>query len=77
MVITHVSRRTLIPFARERIEAIAGAERAQGVHLLMDHRSNRARHESQVAALEKAVGNTPSPDAASVETDEAPAETDA
>ena len=77
VVITHVSRRTLIPFARERIEAIAGAERAQGVHLLMDHRSNRARHESQVAAVEKAAGNTPSPDAASVETDEAPAETDA
>ena len=77
VVITHVSRRTLIPFARERIEAIAGAERAQGVHLLMDHRSNRARHESQVAAVEKAAGNTPSPDAAPVETDEAPAETDA
>jgi ribonuclease Z len=77
VVITHVSRRTLIPFARERIEAIAGAERAQNVHLLMDHRSNRARHESQVAAVENAAGNAPSADAAHVETDAAPTETDA
>jgi hypothetical protein len=77
VVITHVSRRTLIPFARERIEAIAGAERAQNVHLLMDHRSNRARHESQVAAVEIAAGNAPSADAAHVETDAAPTETDA
>ena len=50
VVITHVSRRTLIPFARERIEAVAGPERADRVHLLMDHRANRARHEAQVAA---------------------------
>ena len=52
VVISHVSRRTLMPFARERIEALVGAERAQRIHLLMDHRTNRARHESQVAAIE-------------------------
>ena len=61
VVITHVSRRTLIPFARERIEAIAGPERARHVHLLMDHRANRARHESQMAAAgetSKVAGET-------------------
>lgn len=52
VVIAHVSRRTLIPFARQRIEEVAGAERARSVHLLMDHRSNRARHEEQLAAAE-------------------------
>jgi ribonuclease Z len=58
VIIGHVSRRTLIPFARERIEAIAGKERAQSVHLLMDHRSNRSRHEAQVAAFESAAGTS-------------------
>ena len=53
VVIAHVSRRTLMPFARERIEAVAGRERAQSVHLLMDHRANRARHDAQVAAVEQ------------------------
>ena len=57
VIIGHVSRRTLIPFARERIEAIAGPDRAQSVHLLMDHRSNRMRHENQVAAFENSAGN--------------------
>ena len=52
VVIVHVSRRTLIPYARERIEQVAGPGRASSVHLLMDHRTNRARHESQVAAGE-------------------------
>ncbi len=56
VIIGHVSRRTLIPFARERIEAIAGPDRAQSVHLLMDHRSNRTRHENQVAAFENSAG---------------------
>jgi hypothetical protein len=50
VVVAHVSRRTLMQFARERIEAIAGPERARSVHLLMDHRTNKARHESQAAA---------------------------
>ena len=50
VVISHVSRRTLMPFARERIEALVGPERSQRVHLLMDHRTNKARHESQLAA---------------------------
>jgi ribonuclease Z len=50
VVIVHVSRRTLMPYARERIERVAGPERAHSVHLLMDHRANKQRHEAQVAA---------------------------
>jgi len=69
VVITHVSRRTLIPFARERIEAIAGAERASHVHLLMDHRSNRARHEAQMAAAGESSKDAAEPAAATGETE--------
>jgi ribonuclease Z len=50
VVIAHVSRRTVMPFARERLEAVAGPRGAQRLHLLMDHRSNKARHESLLAA---------------------------
>ena len=57
VVIVHVSRRTLIPYARERIEEVAGPERARSVHLLMDHRTNRARHESQAAAGDAKAGH--------------------
>lgn len=49
VVIVHVSRRTLLPFARARIEEVAGKERAASVHLLMDHKTNKARLESIVA----------------------------
>jgi len=54
VVIVHVSRRTLMPFARKRIEEIAGPDRSERVHLLMDHRTNRARHESLMAAAGEA-----------------------
>jgi ribonuclease Z len=67
VVITHVSRRTLIPFARERIEAIAGPERARSVHLLMDHRSNRARHEALMAAAGESAKDAAEPAAAAGE----------
>jgi hypothetical protein len=49
IVLVHVSRRTTIHYARERIEKLAG-EHAGRIHLLMDHRTNRARYESQLAA---------------------------
>lgn len=67
VVITHVSRRTLIPFARERIEAIAGPDRARHVHLLMDHRANRARHEAQAAAAGESPKEAGEPAAAAGE----------
>ena len=58
VVIVHVSRRTLMPFARTRIEEIAGPERAGRVHLLMDHRANRTRHEAMLAAAGDAARGT-------------------
>jgi ribonuclease Z len=54
IVLVHASRRTTIHYARERIEALAGAH-ASRIHLLMDHRSNRTRYEAQVAAANGAA----------------------
>ena len=53
IVLVHASRRTTIHYARERIEALAG-EHAKRIHLLMDHRTNRARYEQQLAAAQAA-----------------------
>jgi ribonuclease Z len=50
IVLVHASRRTTIHYARERIEKLAGPH-ADRIHLLMDHRTNRARYEAQVAAV--------------------------
>lgn len=47
MVITHVSRRTNLGFATQRLNELAGAELAARVHFLMDHRTNRRRYEAQ------------------------------
>lgn len=59
IVLVHASRRTTIHYARERIEALAGADAAR-IHLLMDHRSNRARYEQQLAAAQaKAAAAAP------------------
>jgi ribonuclease BN (tRNA processing enzyme) len=61
IVIVHVSRRTLMPFARTRIEEVVGVERAARVHLLMDHRTNRARHEALMAAAGESGRDAPVP----------------
>lgn len=61
IVLTHVSRRTTMSYARERIDALAG-EHAARLLFLMDHRANRARHERQV--LEDAARHQPAPNAA-------------
>jgi len=58
IVLVHVSRRTTIGYARERIAELAGAH-ADRIHLLMDHRSNRLRYERQLAAAEAASGTRP------------------
>lgn len=50
VVIVHVSRRTVMPFARECLERVAGPKGPGRLHLLMDHRTNKARHEAMVAA---------------------------
>ncbi|MFM7806601.1 MAG: hypothetical protein ACKPEA_01555, partial [Planctomycetota bacterium] len=46
VVVVHVSRRTNMQYARERLAEAAG-EHAPRVHLLMDHRMNRQRYERQ------------------------------
>ncbi|MEL6329047.1 MAG: MBL fold metallo-hydrolase [Planctomycetota bacterium] len=53
MVITHVSRRTHLQFARERLEERLGRDRARNVHLLMDHRTNKMRYEQQSMEAER------------------------
>ena len=60
IVLVHASRRTTIHYARERINALAGAD-ASRIHLLMDHRSNRHRYERQLAEAQAAMRG---PDAA-------------
>lgn len=47
VVVVHVSRRTNISYARERL-ADAAAGEAGRIHILMDHRTNRQRYERQV-----------------------------
>lgn len=54
VIVIHVSRRTNLAFARERLREVCGDD-AQRVHLLMDHRTNRARYERQVAEREGAA----------------------
>jgi hypothetical protein len=54
IVIVHASRRTTIHYARERIEELCGAD-ASRIHLLMDHRTNRARYERQLAEAQAHV----------------------
>lgn len=49
VVVVHASRRTMLSFARQRIDEVAG-DRASSVHMLMDFRTNRARLEQQTAA---------------------------
>jgi len=49
VVITHVSRRTSLGFARDQIRALGGGRHCERVHFLMDHRANRRRYEQQLA----------------------------
>ena len=50
MILTHISRRTHLGYARERLIEIIGQERAKNVFLLMDGKFNRERYEQQEAA---------------------------
>ena len=54
VVITHVSRRTSLGYARDRIDELAGGRHASRVHFLMDHRANRRRYEQQAERAQKA-----------------------
>jgi ribonuclease Z len=48
VVLVHMSRRTNLQFARERLQETLGSHMDR-VHLLMDHRANRQRLERQIA----------------------------
>lgn len=52
VVITHISRRTSLGYARERINELADGRYSDRVHILMDHRSNRRRYERQLQEAE-------------------------
>jgi ribonuclease Z len=53
VVLVHLSRRTNMSECRCQIDAVLGPEQAARVHLLMDHRANRARYEQQVREAER------------------------
>lgn len=54
MVLVHVSRRTHLGEARAQLFASLREEDTGRVHFLMDHRTNRARYEQQLAEAESA-----------------------
>lgn len=51
VVLCHLSRRTNLSTARERLIDRLGEEQASRVHFLMDHRANRQRYERQSIEL--------------------------
>jgi len=54
-VITHISRRTPLGYARDRIFEAAGPKLARKVFLLMDYRANKERYERQLFDAERAA----------------------
>ena len=47
LILTHISRRTHLGYAREQLVKLIGPEKAEKVFLLMDNRFNRDRYEKQ------------------------------
>jgi ribonuclease Z len=47
LILTHISRRTHLGYAREQLLKLVGPEKAERVFLLMDNRFNRDRYERQ------------------------------
>lgn len=58
LVLHHISRRTHMPTARQALESLVPAEKMDRVHLLMDHRWNKARYEAQLERAEQAPGGS-------------------
>lgn len=52
IVLVHVSRRTDMQFAKERVAKLSGAKNAEKVLFLMDYRTNKARYEAQLMEAE-------------------------
>lgn len=57
LVLNHISRRTNIGYARQRLEEVLDASDLSRVHLLMDHRTNRTRYEDQLREAERAAAS--------------------
>lgn len=53
MVLTHISRRTNLQYVADRVNEVVGPEPARKIHVLMDHRTNRARYEKQAEDAER------------------------
>jgi ribonuclease Z len=53
LVLTHLSRRSNIGYARKILRERARPELADRIHFLMDHRTNRNRYEQQLADAER------------------------
>jgi len=49
LVLTHLSRRTNLGFARERLTKLAGPQLMKKVEFLMDYKYNKERYEKQLA----------------------------
>ncbi len=49
LVLTHLSRRTNLGFARERLTKLAGPQLMKKVEFLMDYKINKERYEKQLA----------------------------
>lgn len=62
VVVVHASRRTMLSFARQRLNEVAG-DRASSVHMLMDFRTNRLRLEQQTLVEEGSISEPESPEA--------------
>lgn len=52
IVLVHISRRTELAYARERVAQIAGEKAARKVLILMDYKSNKPRYEQQMLEAE-------------------------
>lgn len=71
LVLTHLSRRTNMAYARKRLVELVGRESASRVEFLMDHRTNKMRFDRQLAEAEHAEGQRNAASRASaVDTDE-------
>lgn len=57
LILTHISRRTHLGFAREQLVKLIGEAKSHNVFLLMDNKFNRDRYEKQ----EIAAGEKPAP----------------
>ncbi len=57
LVLTHLSRRTNLTTAHKALASRLSEEDRSRVFILMDHKTNRARYESQVAEAERAAAS--------------------